>query len=121
MAHLFTIISDLKHLHVQRPSAVLADCSINNRMILPLFHAAFDVSIPQTMGHDKLRMDTQDLCRYKFILVLFRFDAASYVRAAMLACFDRALANTFSLFGRIHIVYFFKVALTSPGEAMSSA
>ena len=29
MAHLFTIIRDLKHLHVQRPSAVLADCSIN--------------------------------------------------------------------------------------------
>ena len=47
------------------------------------------------MGHDKLRMDTQDLRRYKFILVLFRFDAASYVRAALLTCFNRASAKTF--------------------------
>ena len=37
MAHLFTIIRDLKHLHVQRPSAVLADCSINNRIICLYF------------------------------------------------------------------------------------
>ena len=65
MAHLFTIIRDLKHLHVQRPSAVLADCSINNRIILPLFHTAFDVSMPQTTGNSKSRRDAQDLRRYK--------------------------------------------------------
>ena len=65
MAHLFTIIRDLKRLHVQRPSAVLADCSINNRIILPLFHTAFDVSMPQTTGNSKSRRDAQDLRRYK--------------------------------------------------------
>lgn len=107
MAHLFTIIRDLKHLHVQRLSAVLADCSINSRIIVPLFHAAFDESIPQTMGHDKLRRDTQDLCRYKFILVPFRFDAASYVRAAMLACFNRASAKAFLLIrSNSHRIFF---------------
>ena len=65
MAHLYTIIRDLKRLHVQRPPAVLADCSINNRIILPLFHTAFEVSIPQTTDNDKSRRGAQDLRRYK--------------------------------------------------------
>ena len=65
MAHLYTIIRDPKRLHVQRPSAVLADCSINNRIILPLFHTAFGMSIPQTTDNDKSRRGAQDLRRYK--------------------------------------------------------
>ena len=59
------------------------------------------------MGHDKLRRDTQALRRYKFILVPFRFDAASYVRAAMLACFNRASAKAFLLIrSNSHRIFF---------------
>ncbi len=77
VAHLFTIVRDLEHLHVQHPSAVLVDCSINSRIILLPFHAAFDASIPRTMGHDKLRRDTQALRRYKF-LYCCRSDSMQY-------------------------------------------
>ena len=64
-APLFAVVRYMKPLHVQRPSAVLADCSINNRIILPLFHTAFEVSIPQTTDNDKSRRGAQDLRRYK--------------------------------------------------------
>ena len=64
-APLFAVVRYMKPLHVHRPSAVLADCSINNRIILPLFHTAFEVSIPQTTDNDKSRRRTQDLRRYK--------------------------------------------------------
>ena len=60
-AHLFAVVRDLEFFDVQRPSAVLVDRSINSRINLPPFHAAFDASIPRTMGHDKLRRDTQAL------------------------------------------------------------
>ena len=65
MAHLYTIIRDLKRLHVQRPSAVLADCSTDSCISVPPFHTAFEVSIPQTTDNDKSRRGAQDLRWYK--------------------------------------------------------